>query len=214
MSQQVKPKRKNLSPEELLQEAYLFYPENEAFVVGKSKNLYPRATILANIRAKKYGFPLSQEDFKTSKTEWQSSFSTLIFIGGLIVLTTSPVVVIDYNILFNDAPIEVKEVLINLIGLPIFVIGLLYLANAVRMLGFKQRKLRRDYAQLVRHGKLLLGEITAVNDETHQHIAFDFSPPNTQKIKRGYWFYGKKTRLQAGDKIIILYVDDKLSIVL
>lgn len=228
MSQKEKPKCKNLSPDELLQVADLFYPENEAFVVGKSKVLHPRATIFANIRFRKYGFPMRRQAFRTAKPQWKSSFVTLIMIIGLLLCVGIPVLVLDYRILFSDTQLQIETICYNLAGLPFLFFGFFSLFNIWKMLNFKQKDVRRDYTHLIQYGKLILGSVVAVDDKPERivdgkglpvednpgRITFQFLSPDTGKEIRGYWHFGRKALFREGDKVIVLYLDDQISIVL
>ena len=198
MSQKEKPKRKNLSPDELLQEARLLYPENEAFVRGESKALHPKMTIFANIRHRKYKISANRiQDIVLGIIAIGISVSGVIFTAGVAMSfdEISTMIIIGIPVLFFG-------------GLTVFFSYILW-----KMLTFSERLLEDDYINLVKHGRLIFGEGVSVNQKTRS-IGFMIYPPNADRGKYAYWHLDEEISLEKGDKVIILHLDNELSIVL
>lgn len=217
MSQKEKSKRKNLSPDELLQKAHLLYPENEAFVRGDSKELHPKGTIFANLRAKKYGFPISSNAFATDYTGKVSGLGVMLVILGLFLCGATSTFLTDTDIFLRGSNIEARLfgiVCINLLGISLFLAALYILFKMWKMLTFKQNKLQHDYTYLIQHGTLYLGEVVGyykrkASTMIRIELCFKTLDDNKHNI---YWYI--ENALSINTNVIVLYVDDKLCIVL
>lgn len=202
MSQKAKPKRKNLSPDDLLQEARLLYPENEAFVRGESKELHPKMTIFANIRRGKYNF---------SGNRTQSIVATLfllipsVFIGSIFVRSM---------VLEHTLAMKFVSGFISLLvwGWIISLVHLLW-----KFFTFNEVRILRDFTNLIQQGELVSGEVMGL---PLRRVEVDFYSLHKGKKIQIFWYddslWDSYTSgyFKTGDKVIVLYVDDKLCIVL
>jgi hypothetical protein len=209
-----KPKRKNLSPEELLQQANLLYRDNEAFVRGKSKVIASTAEMFDNL-SDKYGLQLSHEGFPPNKWEVSGCY----FISGVILLLFAIFVCdIMFSLLvadFNDGTF-MAAVLMACITLPLAVLGMISVLAARKTAKFNEQEFRTEVSDLMKWGHLILGHIeTRKQVKGYSIIEYSYVSPETGDIKKGSWRTKKYQSLFAKrGNLILLCLNDDCVIVL
>jgi hypothetical protein len=81
-----KPKRKNLSPDELLQQAKLLHPENESFLFGESEKIYPYDEIDINLHAANGIGVRKKGEELVNVSKWTYTASAVIVTIGTIAI--------------------------------------------------------------------------------------------------------------------------------
>ena len=216
-----KPKRKNLSPDELLQQAKLLHPENEAFVRGETKNLYAKPEIYANLYDKK-GFPLNPENLRDTKRKKSSDMVATLIPSCLIWFLTFGVTTSFLGTLilnFEPALIPSSFCMIPIIGFFMY-LSFGVIRNVINIVKTQESDVQTQLSQCIQYGHLITGN--AVDIERNYGIPqrtaivyYNYVSPNTGKIKKGVWHtLFRNHAIEIDDNIILLYLNDNCVIVL
>jgi hypothetical protein len=215
-----KPKRKNLSPEELLQQAKLLHPENEVFVQGKSKILHPKDGIYANLYYQK-GFPFKPEHLRSTKRNKLSDMGDSSCFGCLMWFATVFIVILlPMTFITNYDPllIPLSFCYIPIIGLFIYITaGITW--NVKNIATIQESDIQAELSQCIQHGQLIKGYAILVSNYPHPAgyaiIDYKYVSPASGKVKQRTWhFLASNHAVKTEDDLILLYLHDNCVIVL
>ena len=213
MSMTDKRKRKNLSPDELLQQAKLLHPENEAFVRGETKNFYNHTEILANLYHR-LGFPTWHDSLQKPQRnrflQFVISLILITFVVGLGLFITVGVYQMSDVVLLCRLPI---------IGIFAYITigGMMGIRNLWNIATTSKKKMNAHIAKLVKEGRFITGTVVWIGrDSSNKRPSVDLSYilPKNGKMRKLSWHSTEYRSVQKGDNLILLYLNDKSVIVL
>jgi hypothetical protein len=207
-----KPKRKNLSPDELLQQAKLLHPENEAFVRGESKVLAENTEIYENLFLKT-GMPFSS----TGELVYKLRIILMNVIAGILLIllgTGFPYFMITSS---PDLALPALSVIfIVAVCLPLTILGIHGIRRAWITAQFNENEFRTQIVNLTKYGQLILAQVEKQSrSDKYTMIKYRYVSPNTGEQKRETWYAKNPKNLSAIPKnVILLYLNDDCVIVL
>lgn len=186
----------DLTIEEMLDVAQLTYAENEAFILNKRKDLYPKSIIANNIRYHKYGHI---RPFTGCLELWALITSGLFAFLGLGIYLNTP-----------------RSILPLLITIPFFVLLAKIIIAFLQPTLLPKEKLQRDHKQLINEGQLILGQIEKShgNINSFAYTITYFSPNDGDAHSFKWRDHQMPHLLKDGAYVILLFVDEKLRVVL
>lgn len=205
-----------------MQQVVLIHNENAALIEGKTRDLAHKAEVLFNlsIKAEPYHRP-------TNLYRW-GGFITRIILGLLMIwmLFIVPVMVNVIYVQLSQPHPNLFLLLLAFICIPTSIYttlaGVSLLIEACRLIFPKKSYIYSRYRDLQRKNQLFEGRITAlrtitieqVNDRI-QGLEVDYQFINKTSTQfHGKYFAFEIPPLQIGDKILVLYYDPKIHIIL
>jgi hypothetical protein len=223
-----KSKRKNSSPEELLQQAKLLHPENGAFIRGETKNLPHKAELLANLYSQA-GFTISDKNLQATRRNRLQEFS-FILIGFTFPCSCAGLIVITSYVHAFVTQYKPSLLLNGLIILPFALlfayIGIGSIGNLWRIATTSEQKIQARIVNSIKNGKFIMGKATEQGEgrfviagrsgSYSESKSFDLSyiSPDTGKLHRISWHSLQYRTINIDDDIILLYLNNNCVIVL
>ena len=225
MSMTDKPKRKNLSPDELLQQANLLYRGNEAFVRSKSPKVYPESEIIANLYYQS-GFSISSERLQNPRRNRFTEFFAIFFMSSVLLsvglfgfMSFSAKLALEFQWVLLCPAITIMPVFLFMMFL-----GFAVMVNLWKIAVTSDKVIQKRISSLLQHGKLITGKrtpygegrlvISRFNTGKNECIDVSYISPKTGKLSRLTWYTTRYTGIQVDDTVILLYLNDDCVIVL